>query len=173
MSPWEQGLLADSIIEELAADPEPGDARAFGAAIDALRRDWRVVWALHGQSREGWGTYGELLKRAETAIAPLEGRLKLTNSTDAVEIARQMLIRPALNPQLVDGANESAARPPAAAAGQAARVGVERGVSRSVTQHRFDRPIFIVAPPRSGTSLLFEAWRARRVCGPSAARAIG
>lgn len=157
MSPWEQGLLADSIIEELAADPEPGDASAFGAAIDALRRDWRVVWALHGQSREGWDTYGELLKRAETAIAPLEGRLKLTNSTDAVEIARQMLIRPALNPQLVDGANESAPRPPAAAAGQAARVGVERGVSRSVTQHRFDRPIFIVAPPRSGTSLLFEA----------------
>ena len=54
MSPWEQGLLADSIIEELAADPEPGDVSAFGAAIDALRRDWRVVWALHGQSREGW-----------------------------------------------------------------------------------------------------------------------
>ncbi len=129
MSPWEQELLADAITEDLAADHEPGDERAFSAAIDSLRRDWRVVWALHGQSREGWSTYDELLKRTETAIAPLEGRLKLTNDTDAVEIARQMLIRPALNPQLADGPNGSAARPPGAAAGQSPRVGAERGVS--------------------------------------------
>ncbi len=38
----------------------------------------------------------------------------------------------------------------------APRIAAQRGVQRSRTLHRFQRPIFIVAPPRSGTSLLFE-----------------
>ena len=40
--------------------------------------------------------------------------------------------------------------------GESAACGAERVQRRSLTAHRFDRPIFVVGAPRSGTSLLFE-----------------
>ena len=59
-----------------------------------------MTWARFGPERAGWDAYESLRRRLDEQLAPLEGQLTLTNGTDAVEIARQMLIRPALNPQL-------------------------------------------------------------------------
>ena len=99
MDPWEQRLLIHRLLDDL---PEDGDepARAqFVAALRMFRQDWRVVWARFGPSRKGWATYDTLRRSLDQKLAPIEGKLRLTNNTDAVEIARQMLIRPALNPQ--------------------------------------------------------------------------
>jgi len=100
MDPWEQRLLFESLLEDLPENGSPEHRQAFVAAIESFQKDWRGSWARYGRSREGWQTFDALRKRLDGRLASLEGRLSLTNNTDAVEIARQMLLRPALNPQL-------------------------------------------------------------------------
>ena len=160
MSPWEQRRLGLSIVADLDITSTAA-ADAFRDAVERLNRDWRVAWARHGERKAGWPNYRQLLERADGELGPLEGQLALTNRTDAVEIARQMLIRPALNPQLARrraAAQPAAQSQPASPAKPAApRVAAQREVPRSENVRRFDRPVFIVAPPRSGTSVLFEA----------------
>ena len=179
MSPWEQERLARSLRAGpgSTATPRRPSRLPRGAEL-AFLRDWRVAWARYGESREGWPTYERLragLRRG--ARSRSNGKLALAfNNADAVEIARQMLIRPALNPQLAGnghGARGDSGAPAAAPAAPAAapRIAAQRGVQRSRTLHRFERPIFIVAPPRSGTSLLFETLARSPTSGPSAARA--
>ena len=157
MSPWEQEHLARSLEQDLG-EGDTAEAVAFRAALSSFLRDWRVAWARYGESREGWETYERLRQSFDSALKPVEQKLALAfNNADAAEIARQMLIRPALNPQMAgngNGATGNSGAPAAAAA--APRIAAQRGVQRSRTLHRFQRPIFIVAPPRSGTSLLFE-----------------
>ena len=161
MGPWEQEALLASMLEDMDGNGR-AELDAFRGALRSFLRDWRVAWARYGEAREGWPVYERLRRGIDRALAPLEGRLALTNRTDAVEIARQMLVRPALNPQLA--ANATPAPGPVAAPVARAgarelrpRIGAQRAVARSHNLRRFERPIFIVAPPRSGTSLLFEA----------------
>jgi len=166
MSPWEQEILLRSLLEDLPANGNDLARDELTGALRRFLRDWKVAWARYGEAQEGWPAYERLRAAADAAIAPHQGKVMLTNRTDAVEIARQMLIRPALNPQLANGA--ATASPPAPARQQppqqqqqphqrhARGIGAQRTVHRSQTRHRFERPIFIVAPPRSGTSLLFE-----------------
>ena len=76
-----------------------------------------------------------------------------------------MLIRPALNPQLAAAGRRRPLRPPprepVAQPAPSPRAQKPRVAAQVTPQHsrnlqRFDRPIFIVSSPRSGTSLLFE-----------------
>ena len=76
---------------------------ALEAAVSQLRLDWRDAWARHGEDAAGWPAYRELLDRFAAEIAPLKGELELPNRTDATRIAHQMLITPALNPELASG----------------------------------------------------------------------
>jgi uncharacterized protein (TIGR03032 family) len=119
MSPEEQHELISLL--DLPAD--------VGAVMDDWRAAWRALYAECGASQ--FARYRALLDRAEGLLAPLAGRFALANGIDAVEAARQILIRPALNPDL------------------APREEHGRGF-------RFDRPVFIVSSPRSGSTLLFE-----------------
>ena len=100
MDPWEQASLLESLLIDLPENGAPEARRRFVGATESFERDWRVTWARFGPERAGWDAYESLRRRLDEQLAPLEGQLTLTNGTDAVEIARQMLIRPALNPQL-------------------------------------------------------------------------
>jgi hypothetical protein len=101
MDPWEQQLLSASLLEDLPENGAREDNRAFAEAVNRFHQDWRVAWARYGRAEEGWPVFDRLRKALDQAIAPYEGKIHLAaNNTDAVEIARQMLIRPALNPQL-------------------------------------------------------------------------
>ncbi|HKI02395.1 MAG TPA: TIGR03032 family protein [Thermoanaerobaculia bacterium] len=137
MSPWEQESLLASLVHDLAAEP-PGLVAELRAELDRFRADWRSVWAGNGESPSGWPDYRLLLTRLQLRLGRFEGRLRLANGVEAVEIVRQMVVRPGLNPEL-------ASSPDAPDAPD-----VERRAAA------FDRPIFIVSPPRSGSSLLFE-----------------
>lgn len=144
MSPWEMEALARIIIDGL--DPA-GQALArdkFRGALDAFIADWRSIWTIDGERDSGWPKYQSLLDRFDAKIDALAGELYLENGCRADEIARQYLIRVALNPELASGvpAEETRAKPVA-------------GTS-STKRASFERPVFIVCPPRSGSSLLFE-----------------
>lgn len=146
MSPWEQESLLASLVQDLAAEP-PGLVAELRAELDRFRADWRAVWAAHGESAAGWPGYRRLLAGLEARLGRFQGRLRLANRAEAVEIVRQMIVRPGLNPELAPAAGVTRTRP--AAAAPPPPPAFDRPMF-------FDRPIFIVSSPRAGSSLLFE-----------------
>lgn len=158
MSPWEQDRLASWLLEELgdAARATPEAKRDLAAALTRLGRDWRHAWACNGDVPGATPEYQALLQRFEQELAPLEGTIEFANGTDACEIARQLLVRPAINPGLhVVTTSERAPAP--AGAPPPPMIRREVRARREDAERRITRPVFIVAPPRSGTNLLFEA----------------
>jgi uncharacterized protein (TIGR03032 family) len=121
---------------ELLLDTTPAEVPELRAILYSLRNDWRSAYARFGETPEGFPLYRQLLERAESALAPLEGRIVLRNHIDAVSVAQSIVLRPALGRT-------------ASAAPRAARRERTRG-------RHLDRPIFVVCPPRSGSSLFFE-----------------
>jgi hypothetical protein len=147
MSPWEQECLIVRILEDLGQSSQapPELAGQLEATLERFHRQWRALWARHGDTSPGWSAFGELLKRLDGQLAAFDSRLKLLNDLDAVEALRQAIVRPALNPELASGGRE----PP---------VGVMKLGAHAPRspETRFDRPVFIVAAPRSGSTFLFE-----------------
>ncbi len=176
MSPWEQEHLARSLEQDLG-DGDTAEAVAFRSALSSFLRDWRVAWARYGESREGWETYERLRQSFDSALKPVEHKLALAfNNADAAEIARQMLIRPALNPQMAgngNGARATAVRRPRRRQRRRRRRGSPRSAASSA------RARCIASSARSSSSP--RPVRARACCsrpsparptsGPSAARA--
>jgi uncharacterized protein (TIGR03032 family) len=103
-SPWEQEVFFRMLLDELAAADVPllPLIAELRRELDAFRHDWRALWARCGDAPEGWPAYRELLGRLTERTARFEHRLLLPNRIDAIEMVRQMVIRPALNPELAD-----------------------------------------------------------------------
>jgi uncharacterized protein (TIGR03032 family) len=148
MSPWEQAQLVEAVFADLAR--AGGDRTAereerigeLRRVLLAFQRRWRALWAAHGEAETGMAAYRAELAALERQLGGFERQLALTNRLDAVNLIRNSLVRPALGVPVT----------PAPAASPAA-------VKRSPTPNagrRFERPVFIVSPPRSGSSLLFE-----------------
>ena len=164
MGPWElERLASELVLDGIAPDASPEASERLRTVTRKFLADWRAVWARFGPTPEGVDTYRSLLAAYDAALAPVAGEVVLTNRTDAVGAARQLLIQPALTPRLFaePGARavpDSAPAPKPAAAPVAAPAAapVARVTAPATRRHRIERPVFIVAPPRSGTSLLFE-----------------
>jgi len=154
MSPWELESMVRRILYDglVAVDPEASqDERRFRGATDAFLRQWRAVWARYGDTPAGLATYQGLLDAYERGIEPSRDRLTLPNGTDAVGIAHQLVIGAAVNESLLARPRGPVTTRPVAQPGPSPAASAP-----SPRAPRFDRPIFIVAPPRSGTTLLFE-----------------
>lgn len=139
MTPWEQAALRDALLRELRPDVPVAAADALRAALEDLGHDWRSAWSRFGDAPAGTDAYRALLDRTASALAPLAGRLPLRNGSDAVRVARQRILLPALADH----------RPTATPPRRARRTTAPGPV--------FDRPLFIVGAPRSGTSMVFDA----------------
>ncbi|HYF48967.1 MAG TPA: TIGR03032 family protein, partial [Planctomycetota bacterium] len=183
MSPFEMEHLFNWIFGEIAQtedgrNPEVAQLRA-GAL--KLQRDWHALWAQYGPAPDGWPAFQQRLKIFETGIAPYRERFRLPNNIDLHEILMQAIVRAAFNKELASfppynvsavpasgGApaeNRSAGVSPASAVGIAptnagAGVATPRPGSHRRRVEKFEnpftRPVFIVASPRSGSTLLFE-----------------
>jgi|CXWL01.1.fsa_nt_gi uncharacterized protein (TIGR03032 family) len=150
MSPWEQEILLGSLLGDLVADSPADVRRAFEAELLRFRRAWRALWALHGDGPSGTAAYRAELIETDRRLAPFERRLRLENHADALEIARQMVLRVGLNPEL--------ARPIVAApmAPITQTAGTVAPVATPAAGPRFADPVFLVSSPRAGSTLLFE-----------------
>lgn len=166
MSPWEQATLARSIDADAVPDADPAAVAALRTALSALLADWRIAWARFGEDESGWPVYERILAAAEQRFAPLVGRVALPYGGDAIDAVRQLLLRVGVNPEVREvraaapspvAASVAAQAPtPAAALGPAATPATTPTSPRPAVRRRFDRPVVIVAPPRSGSTLLFE-----------------
>jgi len=130
MAPAEQEALLALVLDDI-----PAGAGVFREIVERLRRDWRAAYARFGEEPAGLPLYRQLLDRAERALRPLTGELRLRNRIDAADAVRSLVLRPALMPV----SPNDAARP--------------RVMPRA---KRLERPIFLVCSPRSGSTLFFE-----------------
>ena len=155
MTPWEAREHITFLLGELAPN-----GPALPATVQATTRFlhvWRALWSAHGEHQVGWPRYRRAL---DVFVRDLQGAraetLKLRNGGDLVQSLFSLVINVALaDRSRDDGGGESrsdprAAQPVAPPARPAALA------MPTAPDPLFDRPIFIVNPPRSGSSLLFE-----------------
>jgi hypothetical protein len=90
-----------------------GDATPAGRHADALERlaestrrstrDWRAVWAVHGEGSDGWPAYRALQERAAEALAKLPDDLRVRSNGQPLARVLRFRIGAALNPGLAGG----------------------------------------------------------------------
>ena len=142
MPPGEMDLLILDLQAELtaAADGAEGMRRLIGfqRLLDALRRDWRQLYSLFGEAPSGWSEFTKL-RDSVRAVAPTlgEGLRMRTNRVAAHTVLEARVLRAAMALPGGGGARQMAAPRP----------------QRSPV---LNRPVFIVAAPRSGSTLLLE-----------------
>lgn len=131
MTPGEMAELFEILEPELRAT-EVGHAlrKEFLEFSDA----WSELFRSHAEGAAGWRAYADLLEQAGRRLELHEGAVTLANGVDAAFAVQQFILAAALNTDLASG---------------------RRRDSRAARK-RFDRPVFIVSSPRSGSSLLYE-----------------
>jgi hypothetical protein len=108
----------------------------YGDLLRAFRRDWRQLYQLFGESRAGWGEFTKLRDSLRLVSKDQSERLTMrTNRVPAHTVLEGRVLRAAL------------------------ALPAERGlrpVADRARKAHLGHPIFIVAAPRSGSTLLFE-----------------
>jgi len=137
MPPGEVDYLVLDLRSELMAEEESSQGMqrlaAYHALVDGFRRDWRQLYSLFGEDEAGWPEYRKLRDSVRAASRTAgEGMVMRSNRVAAHSVFEARVLRPVM------------AVPESEPAGKRMRPAV------------LDRPVFIVAAPRSGSTLLFE-----------------
>ena len=148
MTPWELRECIGFLIGEAERGPQ---VPAIHAVLTRFARHWHGVWACHGDQPSGLPRYRELLKDVQAAIAQAgAAQVRLQNGLGLLPALKAHIFSMALT---VD-ADAAALRDPHGARPPADGGKDNRQIAASAPS--FDRPVFIVSPPRSGSTLLFE-----------------
>lgn len=147
MPPSEVDDLLRDLVEE-SVSLKPGDAgaadmQALQRVFYGFRQDWRQLWSLFADSDRGVPHYRKRLEMLLQQVQALGDDLRVrSNQMPVLRVVGQRIGTYAVNPGV---AGMGAAAAPAAA--QARPV---------VRTPDYDRPVIIVAAPRSGSTALFE-----------------
>ena len=149
MHPSEVEMLSGDLISELAAPATPEEQalhRAFVRLATEFCREWRQLWMLHGDTAQGWPEFQRLRDFVQKDLARFEqGPRCAANGVSAAGVWQPRVLLHACR-----GAGSIAAdldRTISSGGGATARP------ARAVT---VPAPLFIVAAPRSGSTLLYE-----------------
>jgi len=141
MTPWELRNHVEFILAHVVPHAQLGFVQQLANRFMA---NWHALWAQYGEDRAGWPAYrralNEFAERMERNAVPLQ----LVNGMEFMSTLRSMVLGVAL----ADGRGLTLPIEPRAPA-NAPRAG--KG-----GDPQFDRPVFLVSPPRSGSTLLFE-----------------
>lgn len=152
MAPGEVDLLLLDLRSELISQTESAEGQQrlmrYHGLLDSFSRDWRQLYALHGIERSGWPEFAKLrnsVRQASRALA--DGLMMRTNRAGAHSVLEGRVLRPMLTAEadVTTGISPRDAAPATPASG---------AVSRK--RARLEQPVFIIAAPRSGSTLLFE-----------------
>ncbi|GAB3515623.1 sulfotransferase [Pseudoxanthomonas daejeonensis] len=155
MSPWELREHIVFLLGEAVSDPRLGPVQQ---ALLRFARRWQALWAVHGDRGEGLPRYQRLLDDIRLELDALgAGQVGLKNELGFL----QALGSHVLDMALATAADESRLDrhgEPAIGVHAGAAVVPDRAASTRANagDSLFDRPLFIVSPPRSGSTLLFE-----------------
>jgi hypothetical protein len=153
MTPWEAREHTNFLYAELAPN-QPAAAAAY-AATSRFLHVWTGLWAQHGEDRAGWPAYRAALDRLGNELRKARAEtLQLRNGALFLTVLFNLVADPALADHeraYVDGER----RDDPAAGPTMPRRAPATGLPDE-PDPQFDRPVFVVNPPRSGSSALFE-----------------
>jgi hypothetical protein len=141
MSPWELHSHLQFLFSEMQQQPLLGEAQRVTVAFI---RNWQATWSRFGDAEEGFAEYRRVLHAYIDEMQPFREHLVLRNGLPLLKTAAVM----ALNTAVADGKTPAVFGEP--------RPPVPGPRATSTPDDEFDRPVFIVSPPRSGSTLLFE-----------------
>lgn len=143
-------LLLDLLPElELDADGEGSieSLAAFTQLLQAFCRDWRQLWSVYGDSAEGESQYRHMLDVLREEGARLgQGLGVRSNGTPIMRVVNARLLYAVnISSRAYDHGDPDREAPT-----------VRHGPAAVIRKPRIERPLIIVAAPRSGSTLLFE-----------------
>jgi hypothetical protein len=158
MHPAEIELLLLDFRSELVANGDTPELQsrlaAYHALLDGFCRDWRQLYLLHGDAQSGWPEFERLRDTLRSASKDVsQGLFMRMNRMAAHTVLEARLLRAALQ-SLRDRRTIAAAAGPASAPLAATATG--SALPGPARCRLLQRPTFIVAAPRSGSTLLFE-----------------
>jgi len=163
MSPWEMRCHLAFIREQAGTDPEIVESLdRVESFIDA----WAANWARFGTEDEGRAVYEGLLKDIRASLTKLDvSSLEMPNEVFLGRILEQLIFQMALaHPDSRVAKSEAPVvqpEPEDKATGSVILSGSAkafRPADREPYRNRFDRPLFVVSTPRSGSTLLYETF---------------
>ncbi|MEZ5958661.1 MAG: sulfotransferase [Hyphomonadaceae bacterium] len=148
MTPWEARdhinfLLAETEASQPAYQPVQRAAEQF-------LHTWRGLWSTFGESRDGWPRYRRALDAFVDALRAARAEtLRMRNKGRFIDSLLNQVVNMALADKVQDNRSGETRD------GGGVSAGAVRPQSQAVDP-QFDRPVFIVSPPRSGSTLFFE-----------------
>ncbi len=181
---WRRFVMRELSRIANPGDRQSSALRSLRATLQHFEHCWTDVWSRFGIRQSGHEHYRQLLAALDRELNAVPATLLAINGTPATEMIRQLIVRSAVNADIAQALQEESGTPAAVAkplpaiqalahaattvvdpkslsdhGAQTPTVSASERVSATRTlpvAQRFDRPIFIVCPPRSGSSLLFE-----------------
>lgn len=140
MTPWEmRAHVAFALSEAVPHRNSP----PIHQRLLTFVRDWHGLWSACGERRDDWPRYRALLDAARDDLLALGTQeVKLTNTIGLMAALEAWVFNVALADRRSNADPETRQRPAALPATRRDPV--------------FERPVFIVSPPRSGSTMLFE-----------------
>jgi hypothetical protein len=142
MPPAELRADLQQLLDDVADGNDAGSAlkRRLWARTTDFLNDWHSHWMAHGPTPDGFPGYKSLLEGFSRDIGLLPNDLLVTSNQEPFKRAVTYTL---------DASLAADKFPEATGNSETAETPLARGP-------RFDRPVFIVAAPRSGSTLLFE-----------------
>lgn len=146
MTPWEMREHCVFLLNEVVPGPT---LPAVQQGLLSLTRRWHALWSAYGEKREGWPRYRALLDSSRAdLVARGAGNLGLRNEVPLLHMLDMLIFQVALADR---GLPSQIARKEVHGEGEA-----QAGAPAVRSAARLEQPVFIVSPPRSGSTLLFE-----------------
>jgi uncharacterized protein (TIGR03032 family) len=169
MSPAEVRHWTEALLGEIATEVPESVIGPLRARLVRHGHDWTAAWAIHGPEAGGWPRFRELVQALDHDLKRTAMTIPMRNTVDLGTSLRHCLVRAALNVEISDRYAAPAPQPPSApmtspassstVPAAVATASVSAPASTAApggAPRRFDRPVFVVCPPRSGSTLLFE-----------------
>ncbi len=157
MAPGEIDRNCEILVEDLRTRDEndPDLIDDVEESLEEIRHAWRSIWVVNGTAQAAWPAYGKVVQDVLKLAQHLPDQLRVASNGMAAAAILRADFSVALDRDAVPmAANVNmAAQRASGGGGRPAARGAGGQQSFSV---QFDRPIFIVAAPRSGSTLLFE-----------------
>jgi len=147
MTPWE---LREHITFLFGETRPHAQLDMVKAVTSRFLGAWSALWSEFGVAQAGWPAYRKALTTYEQWLTANAMDVLLINESRLVNALRIMVLSMALqDKELADGdeLRQTTVALPDAPTIPGPRVN---------TETQFDRPVFIMSPPRSGSTLLFE-----------------
>lgn len=139
MSPWELHSHLSFLFSELK--PQQPLAGELQRTVLGYLRRWQALWSRHGDAPQGHADFRALLDEWIVEMRRFRGELTLHNDLDFHKVAMIMVLHSACT----DASTPVVFGEPRDAPGK-----------REARDAEFERPVFVVSSPRSGSTLLFE-----------------